>query len=610
MQVRTKKYYISLIIAIVGLLSIISGSSYAILKGSTTSSKEQVIKSGNVELTLTEHYESINKPLSVLKDEDGLLQEETYSFNVKNTGSGTAKYNLKLVNSAPSSYTGSLIDDKYIKIGIEVNGKEEGPYTLSEVKNIIDKEVIYKGEVVPYKLRIWLNSAKESELENLEDAKVYLKLELEIEQSMGQKSIDTSGANAPVLTENMIPVYYDETKSVWKKADVKNMDSDYRWYDYNNKIWANAVTVTEKNRSKYLEATSGTEIPMDDINTMWVWIPRYTYTYLNTNTPEEIKIKFEKGTNSSGTIKCTDTATGTSSTSEECTDTTNGSLIAGTSTYTHPAFWWDKDDDNVRDSGEELTGIWVGKFEISSGQIIKPNVESLRSTIVSALYNNIYNMRSSGNNFGFSGADETHMMKNMEWGAVAYLSYSKYGRCTNGTCTEVTINNCNSYITGIGADTISATESSTTCTTDANKYNGEKGVLASTTGNIYGIYDMSGGAWEYVMGNLVNSSGAMHSSDSGFTTYPNKRYYDKYSYGTSDTEYTKGKLGDATIEMAPSNSSTWYSDDAVFPYSSGSWFVRSGGYPNNSSAGLFFFGMYDGAANPTYSARTVISNLS
>ena len=610
MQVKTKKYYISLIIAIVGLLSIISGSSYAILKGSSTASKEQVIKSGNLELTLTEHFETMNKPLSVLKDEDGLLQEETYSFNVKNTGSGTAKYNLKLVSSTPSSYTGSLIDDKYIKIGIEVNGKEKGPYTLSEVNNIIDKEVIYKKEIVPYKLRIWLNSAKENELENLEDAKVYLKLELEIEQSMGENSnLDKSGANKPVLSDNMIPVYYDETKSVWKKADVKNIDSDYRWYDYNNKIWANAVTVTEKNRSKYLEATSGTEIPMDDINTMWVWIPRYTYTYLNTNTPEEIKIKFEKGTNSSGTISCTDTATGTSSTSEECTDTTNGSLKAGTSTYTHPAFWWDKNDNSTRESGEGLSGIWVGKFETGTDQIIKPNVVSLRETTVSTFYTNIYNMRSTGNNFGFSGADETHMMKNMEWGAVAYLAHSKYGRCTDGTCEEVTKNNCNSYITGIGGDT--GTQSSTTCTTDANKYNGEKGVLASTTGNVYGIYDMNGGAFEYVMGNLANSSGEMYSSSSGFSTYPNKRYYDKYSYGTSSTEYTRGKLGDASIEMIPTGASgNWYSDHAYFPNSSNSWFLRGGLYYNGSNAGLFNFSGFDGDANRNYSTRAVISNLS
>ncbi|MDO4369636.1 MAG: hypothetical protein Q4C29_03780, partial [bacterium] len=437
----------------------------------------------------------------------------------------------------------------------------------------------------------------------------------------------------------------------WKKADANNKISTYKWYDYDNKMWANAVTVTNTNRSKYLNAEVGTEIAMDDINTMWVWIPRYTYTYFSTNTPEEIKIKFERETNSSGTISCTDTATGTSSTSETCTDSTNGSLKVGASTYTHPAFWWDKDDDSVRDDDEELTGIWVGKFEVSSDTTcstsdgsavgsgcnlktirpkIIPNATSWRGAMVGTFYNDIYNMRESGNQYGFKTTDETHMMKNMEWGAVAYLGHSKYGRCIDGACEEITINNCNTYTTGIGADTVNASSSSTTCTTDANKYNGEKGVLASTTGNVYGIYDMSGGAEEYMMGDMISSTGVMMSGyktsgnyHSGFTGYlysggqttltydfPNKRYYDKYSYGTSETEYTRGKLGDATKEMAPTGTSgNWYSDYAFFPYSNGPWFMRGGGYSSGSSAGLFRFNGYVGNALSYSSARAVISNL-
>ena len=455
--------------------------------------------------------------------------------------------------------------------------------------------------------------------------------------------------NEPELTSNMIPVYYDEASSSWKKADSKNSKEEYKWYDYDNKIWANAVTVTETNRTTYLNASVGTTIPMDAINTMWVWIPRYTYTYLNTNTPQEIDITFEKGTSSSGTISCSDTATGTSSTSETCTDSTNGSLIAGTSTYTHPAFWWDKNDNNTRESGEELTGIWVGKFEVSSDttcsasredavgsgcnlQTIRPkiipNATSWRGAMVGTFFNDIYNMRESGNQYGFKTTDETHMMKNMEWGAVTYLYHSKYGRCINGTCEEVTINNCSNFITGIGADTVSASESSTTCTTDANKYNRAKGVLASTTGNIYGIYDMSGGAVEYMMGDMISSTGVMMSGNqtkynahSGFTGYlyrggnytgtydfPNKRYYDKYSYGTSSAEYTRGKLGDATKEMAPSSSSerAWYSDSASFPQSYNSWFLRGSHYNYGSDAGLFSFQRGCGDANSYYSARAVV----
>ncbi|CDA23690.1 unknown [Mycoplasma sp. CAG:611] len=81
--------------------------------------------------------------------------------------------------------------------------------------------------------------------------------------------------NAPVLASNMIPVYYDETTETWKKADLANPNNTYKWYNYNNGMWANAVTVTSSSRSKYLNASIGTAISMNDITTMWVWIPRF-----------------------------------------------------------------------------------------------------------------------------------------------------------------------------------------------------------------------------------------------------------------------------------------------------------------------------------------------
>ena len=96
------------------------------------------------------------------------------------------------------------------------------------------------------------------------------------------------------------------------------------------------------------------------------------------------------------------------------------------------------------------------------------------------------------------------MLKNMEWGAIAYLTNSKYGRCTNNTCTEVTINNSSTYITGNAGDTVSALSASGV----TNAYNTTKGQLASTTGNIYGVYDTSGGAYDYVMGNMSSANGS------------------------------------------------------------------------------------------------------
>ena len=115
-KLKDKKYILSLAIVLVGMLSLLGGTSYAILKGSATSTKQQIIKTGKIELKLTENYESISKKMSVMSDADGLSQDDVYEFNLKNIGDDAAKYELKLVNEVPSSYTGQVLDTKYIKV--------------------------------------------------------------------------------------------------------------------------------------------------------------------------------------------------------------------------------------------------------------------------------------------------------------------------------------------------------------------------------------------------------------------------------------------------------------------------------------------------------------
>ena len=181
------------------------------------------------------------------------------------------------------------------------------------------------------------------------------------------------------------------------------------------------------------------------------------------------------------------------------------------------------------------------------------------------------------------------MMKNMEWGAVAYLKQSKYGLGT----TDITINSNSSYYTGGGSSTTS--------------YKSNTG--QSTTGNVYGVYDMSGGAWEYVMGNMVKSSGAFYPRSSGFSSAPNAKYYDKYTYNTDYENHGRGKLGDATKETLStfgSYTGGWYSDYAYFVNSSASWFIRGGGCDLGSNAGVFYFNSTDGGAYSNRSARAVL----
>ena len=373
---------------------------------------------------------------------------------------------------------------------------------------------------------------------------------------------DNSGANKPELFNNMIAIKYENNK--WVVANTSE-----KWYDYDAKEWANAVVLNSG-----VTKNVGDEVTEEEISLWYVWIPRYKYTIFNGNnesvSEQLINVTFESGTNRTGTVTCTDNADG----SETCSTITNG-----TSTYTHPAFKF---------GNTELTGFWVGKFEVSgstSAITVKPNVTSLRSQTVSSFFTAIRNVKTT---YGINNAD-SHMMKNMEWGAVAYLKQSKYGLGT----TDIAVNTNSSYYTGGG-------------TSDAYKTN----VAQSTTGNIYGVYDMSGGAWEYVMGNVKNSSNAFYSSNAGFTTAPDAKYYDSYKYDTSYTSHARGKLGDATKETLTTFGKTsggWYSDYAYFPASSYSWFDRGGNYNNGTSAGVFYFSYSGGSSCSNDSARAVLS---
>ena len=637
-------------------IAIVSFGTYALWNSELLTGNNS-ISSGQVKMSYTETNEIGMDNALPMKDEEGMALTNYFDFQVlsyiktRANDNTQRKINYKVVLE-PITVENAL-NDSEIKVYLtKVEGGVETvvvqPTTIDQISNYIlsSQDEVFsnnKAEVITsYRLRAWIDSKVDT---NKLSAKKYsYKFRVNVNSgnitsSSKPVSLDESGANAPLLTSNMIPVYYDSTSDSWKKADSNNAKEANKWYDYDNKMWANAVTVTNTNRETYLKADAGTTIPMSDINTMWVWVPRYTYTYLNTNTPQEINVKFEKGTASTGTIKCTDNVTGTSSTSETCTDTTNNGLKAGTSTYTHPAFWWDKNDNNVREEGEELTGIWVGKFEVSSDTTctasyevavgegcnktirpnIKPNVTSWSGAQVGTFFNGIYNMRESGNKYGFATTDETHMMKNMEWGAVTYLSHSKYG-----INKEVAINSANTYTTGCGPQSNGSTSSGATC----NSYTTTLGQSASTTGNVYGVYDMSGGAYEYMMGNMVYSNGQQMSGystsnnyNSAFTgilydggtsftgtyAFPSKRYYDKYSYGASNTEYTRGKLGDATKEMAPTGTSgNWYGDYAEFVYSNRPWVLRGGDYTSGANAGAFNFNYANGNAYWSGSARAVL----
>ena len=400
---------------------------------------------------------------------------------------------------------------------------------------------------------------------------------------------DNSSANPPELYAGLVPIKYSNDGQIYK-ADVTE-----EWYDYDAHEWANAAILTTAGKAK---TTSQALDPSTDIYQMYVWIPRYRYKLWNAenglSNEQSIEIEFED------------------STTPKSTGSTNNTWL------THPAFTF---------GTTELNGFWVGKFEsgyadATSGSegsqsvvdatkvVIKPNAYSWRGIPAGYIFNTARGVENEAMYGLMASQVDTHAIKNMEWGAVAYLSHSIYGRYdTKNTCItsgcQVWNNPNYNNLTGYSGNEV-AIVSDVGYPWNDSTYGGN----SSTTGNLYGIYDMSGGASEYVMAEISNSNTFTWTKGWSQLDEPDGKYYDAYTNSESSTyAYSNGKLGDATREILKYSEKIaggWYDDFSKFPCNAYIWFVRGGmnGYGNNS--GIFGYEDSVGSGN-YYSWRMVLS---
>lgn len=292
----------------------------------------------------------------------------------------------------------------------------------------------------------------------------------------------------------------------------------------------------------YLSKPVGTKINNEDVNSYFVWIPRFKYKLWNATGENNIDtynayqigidIVFEKDNESSGVIYCENLECYSDELKiTKITQNDNGKY------YTHPAF---------KNLDEELSGIWVSKYEVSNNnQTIesKPNNEVWTNNYLSSFYKSI---KKIGNNYS--------MIKNTEWGAITYLSHSKYGVCQNNNCQTITPNT--TYISG------------------NNLYD-------TTTGNIYGVYDMAGSATEFTMSNYTDNPNELSLTNSNFQNTPisNNDYNLYYNNGFV--------LGDATKELSL-ESGIWYNSTNNFINSTNNWLAR-GGIAKNEFASIYSY---------------------
>ena len=197
------KRKIAMLLTLLGVTSIVIGTTFAIYENTINTNKNHIIKTGVVNFTLTESTNGIVlNNLQELTDYEGMVQEEYYEFTIKNTGDTKTDYEISLVDKPNSSYTGTILNEKYIKVGLLKNNSEEIIVNLKEVNRLIDKVTLDVDKSVNYKLRIWLDlkDITDEEKEALVGQKIFLALKINGIQNMENITIATDKLIA--LTNN------------------------------------------------------------------------------------------------------------------------------------------------------------------------------------------------------------------------------------------------------------------------------------------------------------------------------------------------------------------------------------------------------------------------
>ena len=342
-----KKMWVYGVVALVAILVIVIGTSYAYWRITMIQTGDNTINSSCFKL---EFEEQENSNISILEgypisDEDG-KKLTPYTFSIKNGCGVKAKYVIRLEIDNNSTLNEQYIKSQFNTGSIKkVNELKSVNPTLTNAKNsyVLEEMTINGNETKTFELRLWIDGSVSSSNQEVMNKSFEGKVTIEGSYD-GTYTESILNGTDPVLKEGLIPVTIGND-GVVKKADITK-----EWYSYQNKQWANAVILNDESKSYSNEE----EIPEDNIESYFVWIPRYRYQIFDNgmygevslgnyqDKTQEIKVVFESRETqlSKGTKK--------------------GDWL------THPAF-----------TSFDVNGIWVGKFETGyKGSTDKTSAES------------------------------------------------------------------------------------------------------------------------------------------------------------------------------------------------------------------------------------------
>lgn len=442
--------------------------------------------------------------------------------------------------------------------------------------------------------------------------------------------------NAPVLATGMKAIVWDgNLESPGNELEINPNtwttiigDDDVTWYNYKigdgrtdtrDNIWANAKTSD---------------------GSYWVWIPRYAYRiiYYTDARMDTVKGYYQNSASKGIQYFKSDGITqanmpndvkseyamidivflnGTTNQYREENITTNITTIKNLSSeyIVHPAFQG-IDNSTINNSlgrgDRAVSGIWVAKFEASRDDA-KIDDEGIGAKVKSVPSVKSWSNISVSDAYKYCIESNLHLMKNSEWGAVAYLAHSPYGR--NGN--EISSNRATNYITGGGgresAFPVTSSKFETTYAYNVRASVLTSGMYASTTGNIYGVYDMAGGLAEYTAAYLKNGNDIIDENGQELTQTNAPYLREEYTLEHDDQPVNNYAnvydiYGNAIYETSThyAGADSINNDASVFPSGNKPFFLRGGNATSGSASGIFSFEAADGAASETVGFRPVL----
>ena len=475
---------------------------------------------------------------------------------------------------------------------IQNAGKAKEEAEIANEKEVLEKATVQAMENNKY------GNIEKDELQNALDketgegktqtSEIGEEIEVVFIESDRYYTVDRDGNVTQIITEENVaetPAYWEKTTKIdeewYSYADISNGDKEVKVNEPKLRGAMTAIKYVGEDAESQTGSKWANAITQD--GSMWVWIPRYAY-------------KITSGYHQSGT----DTTGGTIEiafidTNNQFLNGETGTIVTDPSkvTYTedengeqvqnewlvHPAF-----TSNAKNGGGfgELTGIWVGKFETTGTYDSTTETRMVtilpgtRNDLGSMTVNEMYQLAKS-TTFGEKVTINSHMAKNSEWGAIAYLAQSKYG--VNGKEIEA---NINSIATGGNSS------KKTVYTTNKGQ---------STTNNAYGVYDMRGGLLEivasyvdstYVTNDIANQGGYGETGSlfgqnetEKATSTAYKTVYEWESNQEISYNLIENRKGDAIWETSADYNSTtnsWFGGYSRFFMSSQQFLWRGGNY--------------------------------